>query len=303
MSSELSAHQPLYGWNLECLEWNGQPIIVRRRSCTSKTPTVYLHGILANADFWPGVLPSDFLDAGGCSVSLPRHSTRLAEIGFGFPGRRPPQPLTMTEFCEPILKVIDTFYPDSRVDLVGWSTGGFSALLTAATYPDRIRRVVSISGFARGVWSGALGRLQCLATSTATRWIVSRMLRAASQRPTLFERAMDQLCAGRRGRKIPEGSRSPLISEGLRNHDLDEVVGSMASIRGFDITEQLRSVKCPVLVMSGTKDPIIPHEEAEHLASNLQIHELYRLEDCGHLFFAEAGDETFGKMNEWLKAD
>lgn len=236
-------------------------------------------------------------------MSLPRHSTRLAEKEFVFSMPRPAQPLAMAEFCEPLLKVIDTFYPDSPVDLVGWSTGGFSALLTAATYPDRIRRVVSISGFARGVWSGGLGRLQCLATSAATRWIVSRILRAASQRPTLFDRAMVQMCARRRGRQIPDESRSPLIAEGLRYHDPDEVVAVMASIRGFDITEQLRSINCPVLIMSGTRDPIIPHEEAEHLASSLRINELHRLEGCGHLFFAEAADEAFGKITEWLSAD
>ena len=44
--------------------------------------------------------------------------------------------------------------------LIGHSTGGYGALAVAWRAPHLVKAVVSIAGFARGVWTGTLGLLQ-----------------------------------------------------------------------------------------------------------------------------------------------
>lgn len=267
----------------------------------SKTPVIYVHGILGNADFWPKILPARLLSNGGTSISLPGHSTRLAKNTFGREQKGPSRPFHELDFCAAIHAAIDSLYAGTPVDLVGWSTGGFAALMAASSYPEKIRRVVSVSGFARGAWSGGLGNIQSLAAWAATRWLVTLGLRTASSLPRLFDRLMTQMCARQRVAEFSERQAISSIARGLRFHNMDAVVSAMSDIRGFDITNRLSQIQCPVLVISGTHDPIIPHAEARHLASNLKNCRLVELENSGHLFFEEARDQTFSVIEQWLQ--
>jgi pimeloyl-ACP methyl ester carboxylesterase len=61
-------------------------------------------------------------------------------------------------------EAIQKFVVEQPVIVAGHSTGGFVAVGVAGRYPDMIAGVISISGFFRGRWNGALGLLQRIAS-------------------------------------------------------------------------------------------------------------------------------------------
>ena len=58
-----------------------------------------------------------------------------------------------------------------------------------------------------------------------------------------------------------------------------------------DSTDLLKNIKCPVLVMGGREDLVIPVSEAEALAAQIPHSTLHVFETAGHLLSLEASDE------------
>ena len=81
-------------------------------------------------------------------MSLPGHYPASLPSGF----RK--EQITATLVAELIAKAIHELVGDRRVMLAGMSTGGFTALAFAAHAPQFVSRVISISGFHHGKWSG-----------------------------------------------------------------------------------------------------------------------------------------------------
>ena len=64
--------------------------------------------------------------------------------------------LTVEMIVHVLTAAIRNLVGNQSVILVGHSTGGFAALAIAAHTPEIVRCVVSISGFAQGIWTGML---------------------------------------------------------------------------------------------------------------------------------------------------
>mgnify|MGYP003341001283 CR=1 FL=1 len=162
---------PLHGWDAGTLTCGHRTHTVRFRVTPSHRPTIYVHGIMATPDFWPLTLPKSLRDYGGCSISLPNHSTRSQSAHPGSTSERDqseqvrtiPKAMMPEDFSRPIIQLINEVYEGKPTRLVGWSTGGFAVLHAAATHPEKVESVVSICGFARGPWNGGLGLLQAMA--------------------------------------------------------------------------------------------------------------------------------------------
>ena len=127
---------------------------------------VFLHGILASAHLWPILIRDTPLDRyRWISVGLPGHYPSVAPKSF----QR--EELSESFFARMVLEPVQAIFGDEPVHLVGWSTGGYSALMTAAESPERVASVVSLSGFARGAWEHFLGHLQVVSRSWWRSWL------------------------------------------------------------------------------------------------------------------------------------
>ena len=116
------------------------------------TPVFFLHGIGGSVYFWIPELTSPFHDVGTCySLSLPGHFPAVLPKDFTAACLTPELIARLTSSA--IRKIVG----NKKVLLVGHSTGGFAALSTALYYPEAVAGIVSIAGFARGQWIGALG--------------------------------------------------------------------------------------------------------------------------------------------------
>ena len=126
-------------------------------------PIFLLHGITASVHFWTSELIAPFTAHGPCyALSLPGH------YPAAFPRDFSESTLDAELIAKLLIEAVRGVHDDGPVVLVGHSTGGFAALDIAAHAPELAQAVISISGFANGTWTGALGLNQKL--TRAGRW-------------------------------------------------------------------------------------------------------------------------------------
>jgi pimeloyl-ACP methyl ester carboxylesterase len=191
------------------------------------------------------------------------------------------------------------------VTLTGYSTGGFAALAIAVHAPELVRRMISISGFCQGRWTGTLGAHQWLARHGPVgrawfrvSWLIGRispgifhsMWRSYAQDATAlyaypYFRTCTDAC-------YPDFKRLNLSSLA----DYFEVMPDM------DLCDLLPSISVPTLVLTGDCDPIVPPDQARLISQLIPESNLVMIKGGGHLLFAERSAEYQQALGEWLSS-
>ncbi len=260
---------------------------------------VFIHGITGDVNFWMNVLPGE-IEVGmrWSSVSLPGHFPSTVPDGFSR------SDVGSDMFADCIGDAIRQLYPNERVHLVGWSTGGFSSLVTAAKFPDLVASVSSISGFARGKWGNRLGNMQALARAGAVGRLAFRSgMRGMAINPVVFKSIFAGFSANPRKTKADAAFCDSLEPLRARFSRLDTNVMSLlfAGLHGTDASATIGNVTAPSLIIGGEADPIIPLSETQHVASLVRESTLVEVADCGHLFFCEAAERIWPRIIEWIR--
>lgn len=74
-----------------------------------------------------------------------------------------------------------------------------------------------------------------------------------------------------------------------------------AAVDAFDVSDRLKDLTLPVLVMHGTGDRVVPVENGEMLAERLPNARLRTIEDGPHLFFIEQSQHVNERLAEFLE--
>ena len=92
--------------------------------------------------------------------------------------------------------------------------------------------------------------------------------------------------------KIFEQSKDLLINaaKAATSDDLRRFVILTQGMNGFDITEDLAKIKCPVLVIGAKDDKIFGEAEAAEIAEQLKSKELFMYDGYGHAVYDFAPD-------------
>jgi pimeloyl-ACP methyl ester carboxylesterase len=261
-------------------------------------PLVLLHGVTHSVYFWqPDPLYRSF---GPCwSLSLPGH----------FPARTPPpqlRPFSAASVIEPLAGAIEQLSPNQPVDLLGVSTGGFAALGLAACYPQLVRKVISVSGFARGRWIGSFGFLQALARGGPLGQNLFRATSALAGGNPLAVR-MIMATAG------PKWQAAPLLrypyldavfhamQPAILQADVEALLAYFAAMPEIDISSSLAALRAPTLLIAGGQDPIVPTDESRRIAEIVPNARLHIFPEAGHLPNFEYYAEYSALVREWLQ--
>jgi pimeloyl-ACP methyl ester carboxylesterase len=263
-------------------------------------PLVLLHGVTHSVYFWqPDPLYTEF---GPCwSLSLPGH----------FPACTPAEklwPFTAESVIDPLADAIKQLCGDQPVNLIGVSTGGFAALGLAARYPTLVRRVISISGFARGRWIGSFGMLQGLA-------------RGGSLGQSLF-RATSDIAGGNplAVRMVlatagPNWQMKPLLrypyldavlkamQPAINQADVEALFAYFSAMPEIDISAWLGAIRAPTLLIAGGRDPIVATDQSRQIANLVPGAQLHIFPEAGHLPNFEHYKEYCALVRAWLSED
>src|SRR5262245_11634760 len=176
----------------------------------------------------------------------------------------------------------------------GASFGGFVALNYAIRYPDHPARLVLASTHAH---------LSVERVFAAFERLGGPDVRAIAERgftdptPDNLE-AYLRVC-------LPLYNRRPLPAEVIarvtQRHDVAEHFGRDEELR-FALRSRLNEIRCPVLLLAGEFDPVVPIEDAEELAAALQPDRLrfMRIADAGHVLAADRPEVVLNAIREFV---
>jgi 3-oxoadipate enol-lactonase len=82
----------------------------------------------------------------------------------------------------------------------------------------------------------------------------------------------------------------------------ESIERTRAAIEGFDAYDRIAQIKCPVLIVHGDKDVLVPPQNASLLKSRIPQAELFIIPGAGHSYAAVDPVGIHQKIVEWLKS-
>ncbi|XP_008336700.1 valacyclovir hydrolase isoform X2 [Cynoglossus semilaevis] len=222
---------------------------------------------------FPGALGTTKTDFGPQLKSL--NKERFTVVGWdprGNGNSRPPERDFPLNFYERDAKdAVDLMKAlgFGRFSLLGWSDGGISSLIASAKYPDLIHKTV--------VWGAnayiSQQDLDCYnAIRDVSKW-------SAKMRQPLEE------VYGTEG--------FPKLWEAW----IDGVIPFAKKPNGSVCMEFLPLITCPVFIIHGEKDPVVPTFHADYIAKHIKGSRLYMMPEGKHNLHLRYAEE-FNKMVE-----
>ncbi|TNC25070.1 alpha/beta fold hydrolase [Amycolatopsis alkalitolerans] len=186
----------------------------------------------------------------------------------------PAGPYTLADLVTDTVTLLDSLSVES-VDVVGVSLGGTVGLALAADHPDRVRSLVTINSpvFADEpeFWRRRAIAVRRDGMTVASNGLLSRWYSpAAAATPSMLVAS---------------------TVSGVDRLDPEGYAGCCEAIAGTDLRDRIGEVRCPVLVVDGLADAVVPAHHAELIAATVPGARRVRLPGAGHLLTQEGPDE------------
>jgi pimeloyl-ACP methyl ester carboxylesterase len=244
------------------IELAGAPVFYRRAPSSGGGVPVYLHGAPTSSDDWVQALER----TGGLAPDL---------LGFGRSakgGHLHYSPESLADFVEDLLSELEI----ERLQLVAHGWGTAPATLLAARHPDRVERLVLcnpvplLPGLSWPWWARlyATRGLGELAIGATTRTMVGRWLVAGSTNSKLLSGAR----LGPVWEQFDQGTQRAVLR--LQRSVDDEREQAMATT--------LESLRLPVMIIWGDRDPWYPPAVLDAYRARLPEARVERLPEAGH---------------------
>lgn len=248
-----------------------------------------LHGFGASTFSWRAVLEP--MGKWGTVVAFDRPGFGLTERPTRWEG---PSPYRLEAQADLTVGLMDALGIE-RAILIGNSAGGYVALLTALTYPERVEALILVSAAIYGVggtpdWarplvnSPQMRRLGPFLVRFLRDWS-DDIVRATWHDPTRITP------------EILEGYAKPLRTENWDQALWEIVVAS----RPLGLEKRLDEVRLPVLVITGDSDRLVPPSQSARLAGEIPGARLAILPQCGHVPQEECPEPFLKAVEEFLR--
>lgn len=237
-------------------------------------------------------------DAGLVSVGDLAPGRRvIAPSRFGYLGSSMPQGATPAMQADAFAELLDALGLD-RVDVMGFSAGSTSVLQLALRHPDRIRRLIVVTGD----WPGASSKarpafVRPVMGSDLALWLVKThagpmLLRFVAGVPTTF--TLDSADRAQAAQIIdsifPVAQRAPGVV-------FDAFAGN-ADVHRYD----LEAITVPTLIVHARDDTLASYEAAEAAAARIPGARFVSHDRGGHLLLGH-GQDTADAIAAFLSSD
>ena len=244
----------------------------------SGPPIVFIHGLSGSWQNWLEQLPVFARDHRVIAFDLP---------GFG-ESEMPREKITIPgygRFVETLLGELGI----TTAAIVGNSMGGFIGIELAIRFPQLVERLVLVSAAGLSIEylrnERAIAVLQALENRLAayTGWLASRsdaMARRPRARQMIFG-----IVAHR-----PDLLPGPLVAEQVKGSGKPGFVPALDALTDYPIRDRLGEIACPVLIVWGSEDKLVPARDADEFARLIPNSRKVVWKDTGHVAMLERPD-------------
>jgi len=195
----------------------------------------------------------------------------------------PSEPFTIADMAADTVGLMDTLGIDSA-HIFGVSMGGLIAQLLGLDYPDHIKKA------ALGCTTHG-GRHAVQPEKTVMETLAQAADPNISVKEAVWKR-VPLVLSERFIREEPERVEE-FVRLAMQYSPIAEgAAGQMGALSVFNVKRRLGEIRCPVLVITGSEDRMMPPDNSRLLADGIPGAELYMVEGAGHEFFFEKPDEV-----------
>jgi proline iminopeptidase len=175
----------------------------------------------------------------------------------------------------------------------GLSFGGFVAQSYATRYPDPPGKLILLSTAAKIDFPTVLETFTRIGGPEIGALAESYLTNPTAEGHALYRQHCVPFYRHRRDR--PAEPMRAIIKTEVTLHWRNE-------LGRFDFRDDLAKVRCPVLMVGGEHDPIVPISLAEATARSLPSHLVHfeRLANCGHDIHGDDPDMVFSVIREFI---
>ena len=249
------------------------------REVGSGQPVLLINGLGAHTGMWRAF-----------EAAMP--NCRLVEFDLPGAGQSPvpSKPVSIKRLARLATAVMD-HYGLEQPDVLGYSMGGMVAQQLAATYPDRVRRLV-LAATTPGVGS----------VQVQLRALVNIVTPVRYASPKLYASTIGSLVGGRArtdAEWVEEQSKLRLEHRpSWRGY-----MSQMRSMGGWSSLPLLHTITQPTLVLAGGDDPLAPATNGKIIAHLLANSRLLVLEGEGHLLMVDEKGVAHAAVREFLMSE
>lgn len=204
----------------------------------------------------------------------------LQAAGGGTPN--PPQPVKAEEHAADLAELLDDL-GISRAVIVGCAVGGMVAATVAATYPEKAAALVMTN------------------PGTGNADAVKGMLRARVDE--VRAHGMKVLLPGAPERSfhgMPKDHRYDTYVERYAAQDPEAYALTVLGFLDIDIKPILPKLQCPLLLIPGGNDTLMPKDGAEAVAALASKAEIIRFEDVAHFIPFQAPEQFIATLKPFI---
>lgn len=176
--------------------------------------------------------------------------------------------------------------------LLGWSLGSQVVLQLAARYPQTVRGIILVSGFAKL-------RASADYPQGINNVLLEKMLGFFQQDYAKYVRQFLEL------QLIATPERRPLIKQilpDLVRHGTPQALhNALNALESADIRPMLPEIQSPALIICGNKDSVTPPRMSEYLAQHLPNARLHQIDKAAHAPFLSHAEQCAALIKRFIE--
>ena len=204
----------------------------------------------------------------------------------------PEDPFTVNDMAADVAGLLDHL-GINRAHLFGVSMGGLITQTLALDYPDRVLKAV--------LGCTSHGGRHAVQPKPEVMEVLASVAAAGISAEEAVRRRLPILFSERFIREEPERVAA-FVERSIRYQPTPQgAAGQMQALSFFNVKRRLGEIRCPVLVMTGDEDQMMPPANARLLADGISGAELYIVKGAGHSFFQEQPEEVTRVLIDFFK--
>jgi pimeloyl-ACP methyl ester carboxylesterase len=203
------------------------------------------------------------------------------------------RPVDIARLADDVLQVIEAF-DNERVNVLGWSMGGFVAQTLAVQHPSRVRKLILLSTDFGGTDADL---------TTPAIW--SRLIDMSGTPRDQARRLLSLLFPGDVAESIYRefGDTIAAARSRLSPSLVNRQIAAMEAWHRAGISARVRELNVPVLVATGLADIVIPPSNALKLVNAIPGAWLAQFNGGGHAFMAQFPHPLADLIDSFLEVE